>query len=280
MKQEELKTLCVYCNEFVNNKGLSNHLKHKHDTNFKDYLKLNLNLFPDYHMCPICNINPCVANKTVWPGTCSNECSKIMRSEKRTGTKSTISPERRLEINQNISFAKKGKPTGINCLERMTPEAVIIRNLKISNFAKTRIGYKNPNFGKKFTPEHIHKIFANRSAKTNIEKMMSSFLDEYQIEYYFQFFINDESTHSYDFKIKGIPLIIETDGDYWHGGPGCKNHFYKVDSIKEVDVMKTNVANKNGYTVLRFWQSDMQNNFNYIRKVILNEINVMRNKNE
>ena len=64
---------------------------------------------------------------------------------------------------------------------------------------------------------------------------------------------------SYDFKIKNINLLIEIDGDYWHGGPGVEKHFYKLDEVKINDQIKNQLASENGYSLIRIWESDIYN---------------------
>jgi very-short-patch-repair endonuclease len=142
-------------------------------------------------------------------------------------------------------------------------------------------GKNHPFYGKKRpehsalmkTPEMMSKIFAKRSM-TDIEQKMSAMLDMLNIEYQNQFFIsNNGTTVSYDFKLIKYPLLIETDGDYWHGGPGADSHVPFLTEVTDKDTLKTQMATDRGYTVLRFWGSDILNNPQKVITELLSEIN-------
>jgi very-short-patch-repair endonuclease len=147
--------------------------------------------------------------------------------------------------------------------------------------SKAKLGKNNPWYGKKRpehsalmkTPEMMEKIFAKRSM-TDIEQRMASMLDMLQIEYHSQFFISsDGDTFAYDFKLVNCPLLIEVDGDYWHGGPGVETHVPFLSEVADKDNLKTQIANERGYTVLRFWGSDILNNPQQVITELLTEIN-------
>lgn len=130
--------------------------------------------------------------------------------------------------------------------------------------SKTRIergvavGEKNGMFGKTHTPEAIRKIFSHRKMN-GLEKIVADKLDEAGIPYHFQYFIIENGIcKSYDFKIKGKPLIIEVDGDFWHGNPCQSNHYEKVNSVRENDKIKDEIAKNRGISVIRLWESDIR----------------------
>jgi hypothetical protein len=152
-----------------------------------------------------------------------------------------------------------------------------ITKQKISKKAIERLSdpTKNPMYGKTHAPETIQKIFSNRNI-TAPEIKIRDFLSNKNIDYTYQYFIiHDGICKSYDFKINNIPLLIEIDGDYWHGGPGVTKHFYKVnDSIKN-DLFKNKLAESKGLKILRFWESEINNNFESICQNILNEIQLL-----
>lgn len=272
------KYYCKYCDKIFGVKGFSTHLK-QHSITFHDYIKENLELFTRWHLCPVCNLNICNTNNGKWPGTCSRECRGKLQSETQTGrigwsrglTKETHSGL------MSVSIKASQRNAGLSPHRFWSDDIKEISRKKLSEHGKRRMqGEGNPMFGKTHTSEAIQKILTKRP-KTKLEQIFSEFLDNHQIEYYFQFFINDESTHSYDFKIKGIPLIIETDGDYWHGGPGCKKHFYNVEECKKTDELKAFVANKHNYELIRIWESEIKTNFEDVKNKILNKIAEMYN---
>lgn len=68
--------------------------------------------------------------------------------------------------------------------------------------------------------------------------------------------------------------IIECDGDYWHANPIVYEEIGKKLSEKQRmkrldDKIKNKIANDNGYKILRFWEHDINNNFEYVKSEIL-----------
>lgn len=139
--------------------------------------------------------------------------------------------------------------------------------------------------GKKKSPEHVEKIRADRKKywgdqvnrdiqrlrrvhymekhlqkkKTKLEKLFEDILNSLGIEYVFQYPVNG---YNYDFYITNKNLLIEVDGDWWHCNESAG--FTPVyDSQKhtiEHDKIKNQWAIDNGYKLIRFWESDINNN--------------------
>lgn len=123
-----------------------------------------------------------------------------------------------------------------------------------------RSGPNNPFYGKKHTVSTLEKIFEKRT-ETDIEILVATELEKANIPFTKQFFITHEgNTYAYDFKITGHPVLIEVDGDYWHGGPGCSEHFRLVESVKHTDQIKNGVAKLRDYRVVRVWGSEVKSN--------------------
>ena len=141
-------------------------------------------------------------------------------------------------------------------------------------------GSNHPYFGK-LRPEHsklmkspemMKRIFSKRSM-TDIETLMVNMLSDMGVEYYSQFFITHEkNTYAYDFKLKDLPVLIEVDGDYWHGGPGANKHVPFVTEVRDKDNIKDIIAQQHGYTVLRFWGSDVKERPFWVIQQILNQL--------
>lgn len=68
----------------------------------------------------------------------------------------------------------------------------------------------------------------------------------------------------YDFLVGGR-MLIEVDGDYWHGNPNLvvteekslKAKKYNMIQNKRNDIIKNFIAKRRGFTLLRFWESDI-----------------------
>jgi very-short-patch-repair endonuclease len=120
----------------------------------------------------------------------------------------------------------------------------------------------------KHTPETIENIIKNSKKGMNkLEQEVSNFLTNNNIEHSFNFFINNgDVCKQYDFKIGNI--LLEIDGDYWHGGPGVKKHHFSSKKTKENDLLKDNIPQERGYKVIRIWQSEIKSNPNIILEKI------------
>lgn len=94
---------------------------------------------------------------------------------------------------------------------------------------------------KKTAPE---MVFENILKQNFIEYEYSPILDKYQ----------------YDFKIKNKRILIEVDGDYWHGNPEMYEEFNHIQlSKKKRDKEKEEFAKKHNFKLFRIWESDLTN---------------------
>lgn len=110
--------------------------------------------------------------------------------------------------------------------------------------------------------------------KTDIEKMFEKMLEELEIPFQCKFRIYDKEKvnfwfREYDFLILNTNVLIEVDGDYWHGN---KNIFVELTefqkSVQMNDEIKENFAKNKGYSVIRFWGSDIKQNSQEIKNTI------------
>lgn len=91
---------------------------------------------------------------------------------------------------------------------------------------------------------------------TGLEKKFKSLLKDNKISYEFQFIV---SNYCYDFKVEGKNILIETDGDFYHCNP-VKHPVPLYETQKktvEHDKVKNKVALDNGYHLIRYWESDI-----------------------
>lgn len=75
----------------------------------------------------------------------------------------------------------------------------------------------------------------------------------------------------YDFYIESSALLIEVDGDFWHCNPAlyAEPVYESQKHTISNDKIKNKVAADNGYTLLRFWESDIRNNPSQVIKTLL-----------
>lgn len=106
--------------------------------------------------------------------------------------------------------------------------------------------------------------------KTSIERAIEHFLVEQSIPYKYSFIFEGAQ---FDFLLLGTNILIECDGDFWHGNPKFYSSFYKVQKrIKARDIEKNQIAAANGYTLLRFWEDKIKNDFENVKKRIINAL--------
>lgn len=283
--------VCRHCGKEIGIKQLGRHLRKIHNQKYEDYVKDNLSEFLSHgwQHCVICGA---ISKKK----TCSRKCFSKHCSNLKTGivfgpmsdeTKKKLSEDRKQkyangwaprvgklhseETKQKIGIANKenysipqnhplyGKHHSQEAKEKMSSTRITRELSK---------GENNPMFGKTHTPEAIKKIFSNRKMN-KLEKIVADELDRAKIPYYFQYFITEDGVcKSYDFKIKTKPLIIEVDGDFWHGNPNQSNHHIHVNKTRKNDKLKDEIAMKRGYKVIRLWESDIKKDRGIVLKAL------------
>jgi len=92
------------------------------------------------------------------------------------------------------------------------------------------------------------------------EIKIQNFLDNKKIFYEKHKYIDIKHSYQCDVFIPSKNLIIECDGDYWHGNPLIKhkwqNNKHILKNIK-IDKLRTKELKLKGYKVLRIWEKDI-----------------------
>lgn len=264
---------CKICNRKMSFGRIKRHIKSQHNLiSLKKYLQLYWKSLPLHKPCKVCNINVVYKYKT-----CSKECrSKLEHGHKgKPKPKGFMSQEHKNKISKSHIGKIVSKETGIKIsksskgVSRNKGKQPMLGK-KQSNYQKQKVRerflkyYKEGNkpwtVNNKHSFETIEKIFKKRK-ENKLEKFVSYILEKNNIPYDFQFFLKDkENCKSYDFKIKNKNILLEIDGDYWHGGPSLKKYFYKLEEVKKNDIFKNMFAKKQGFILLRFWESEIYSN--------------------
>lgn len=115
-------------------------------------------------------------------------------------------------------------------------------------------------------------LLTKEDFSTYIESKMENLLASENIDFISQYRVSQLRA---DFFVPSLNLIIETDGDYWH----CNPMIYKDGPINDIqrktidrDKRRDIFLKSRGYTVLRFWEYDINNNFEEVRLSILDFI--------
>lgn len=106
------------------------------------------------------------------------------------------------------------------------------------------------------------------------EDFAHDFLDKLGVKYTYQFEARDIGRF-FDFYLQDENLIIELDGDFWHGNPDK----YKQDELRghqkraqRIDEYKTKWALLHGIPILRFWESDVRKNPKKVMTILKEEL--------
>lgn len=105
---------------------------------------------------------------------------------------------------------------------------------------------------------------------TKPELKMEEILIFLHIPYEKQFRVDN---HLADFHFLNTNILAEVDGDYYHGNPKKFSKFNKMQlKQKERDIKNDQIAKKLGYTVLRFWENDILNNEEFVKRTIIQKL--------
>ena len=116
---------------------------------------------------------------------------------------------------------------------------------------------------------------------SKLEKRIGYTLDNLNIKFETQFLIN---RFSYDYYINNINLLIEVNGDFWHGNPTIylpddilpfpKSIGVKPKDLWLKDKRKNELAIKNGFKIITIWEMDIKNlNSVELEIFLLNKLN-------
>jgi very-short-patch-repair endonuclease len=166
---------------------------------------------------------------------------EIVGKERATELKNSL--KNNIDRKQKISESLTGKPKSPEHREQMKKQLDINRRERLTS-------------GKMSKPE----------------RLMQDILESHGIECTYQY---ELSGFFYDFYIPSKNTLIEVDGDFWHCKPGTK---HEVPVMKEQtknvvnDKKKTAIAYSNGYTLLRFWESDINENPVYVLETLIENL--------
>lgn len=273
---------CQICNQEMSFGRIKRHIKTQHkNINVDQYIKTYWSTLPLHKPCEVCNENIVYKYQT-----CSKECQSIKASNERKGKSKPegfMSNEHRSKISKARVGTIVSKETGNKISKSSTG---ISRNKgkqpmlgkKQTEYQKQKVRERLKEYYAKgnepwtksnpHTPETIEKIFKKRKMN-KLETFISKILDKNNIQYIYQFFLSkDGICKSYDFKIKDTNILLEINGDYWHGGPSLDKHFYKLDEVKDNDEFKKSFAESNGFRLVRIWESEIHNDPNIVLKAI------------
>ena len=114
-------------------------------------------------------------------------------------------------------------------------------------------------YGKTGLEMAIEGLF--KYGETSIEKIIKNLLRSNKIKYKknFYIFFNEKEHKIYDFYLPDYNLLLEADGDYWHGNPVFFKSLNEIQQInKKNDKFKNELAKQEGYFLIRFWENEIK----------------------
>lgn len=142
--------------------------------------------------------------------------------------------------------------------------------MKRREWAERKFGELDHVNKKKLLERNAAKL---RKEMTAPEKKMSSMLDELEVKFESQKILGD---FIYDFYLPDCRLFIEVDGDYFHGHPDkyAINELNALQRrVKQNDVLKDKLAKGLRYGILRFWECDINDDEETVKRTITAYIN-------
>jgi len=231
-----------------------------------------------YHFCSVkCqqkykkdnSINTCVVcgkkflrkyKKIEYYGTCGNlECIEKRKQKRKDSIKKFH--WRKLDYADEIEIKR---------LETRLENDKLL-NRKYIAWNKGKHGIYSKETIEKIRNATIRQLRDQKIKKTKIEEKIEDFLIEQNIDYIYSFILKQRQ---YDFCLKNFKILIEVDGDYWHGNPIRYKQLSDAQKLKQLDdKIKDRIAAENGYTIIRFWENDIYKNFELIKTKIIAAIN-------
>lgn len=296
---------CTYCNgEFISEKTMFRHFKQKHSKNEEDLLKMKEAwIISKYYnsIRPMCKCGCKCYTKLV-----KCKFNDYIKGHENIGRSVVFTEEQKKKISESIKKSKKfydvihsdsyqekqaksRHTRNIFTKEKKMEYSIKFRKLyeenpayktKISKASKRRLDENGKRTDlTESSREKMRQSILSRHHKMNSfdtkpELMMKKILEEKNFVFDHPFRLENKI---YDFRINNC--IIEVDGDYWHGNP----KFYSIlndkqIAMKENDILKNEIAKRNGFHMFRVWENELKNNIEKIEIMILEITSILNNK--
>lgn len=228
-----------------------------------------------YHFCSvICQRNYKNKNRVLVCSMCMKKYKQKNRIYNTCGDNSCIEKKKKIR-NKNISknhwINSEAKDFIMNKRIETRRKNDRKLNRKYHAWNKGKTGIFSKESIEKIRNAAINQLKNQKIKKTGIEKKIENFLIEANIDYIYSYILKKRQ---YDFYIKNENILIEADGDYWHGNPAKYNFLTDHQILKQKDdKIKDRIAKEEGFKILRFWEFDIYHNFEKIKNKIISEIN-------
>lgn len=151
-----------------------------------------------------------------------------------------------------------------------------IQNCKDMGKRGTKTQFKKGHKVPESWREAVRRSRANQifpKEDTKIELKLQGYLRQLGIEFYNHYYVRDiEHKYRCDMLIPSMNLVIEADGDYWHGNPN-KYSEEDLSEKQKLQIERDNIRTKQllekGYKVIRIWENEIKKmNLNDFQEVL------------
>ena len=185
--------------------------------------------------------------------------------------KDCLTPEKYEEWKRNIS-------NGLKTMYSSDVGEIVKEKLKESS---KRLKESNPKYYR-YIKQKAARISSKNSLKykkSKTEIRVEEWLQKNNIEYNYSVIMsNGIRNYQFDFLIKNKRILIEVQGDYWHGNP----EYYNLDGadgkhkLNEIQIAKINVdkekeeyAKLKNFKLIHIWESNIKKNDFTVLKELL-----------
>ncbi len=213
--------------------------------------------------------NPMFGKASVNKGLTKETSERIkLSSIKISKTRKKMFTDGLLPTHSGMNNPMFGKIPWNNGLTKETNESLRIQGEKISSIRKD--DWKNKTEDeRKIIVNRLNTAMIQSKNPTKIELKIKNFLDEMKITYIKNYKLNNFLC---DFYLPNYNFVIECDGDYWHVNPLFYNNKTLTNpQIRnlERDKRKNIMLNECKISFLRFWEYDINKNFDDVKNKIL-----------
>ena len=129
------------------------------------------------------------------------------------------------------------------------------------------------------------RISRKNRKRTWCEQAVQDLLDEMKVPYEIEIPLPFKlSWKHYDIGLSDHAILIEVDGDYWHGNKEVLSEEQKINWMqmknKQNDLLKGWLAKTKGYTLIRIWENDIKTDVPAVRAKILKVIREVKSLKE
>jgi very-short-patch-repair endonuclease len=190
-----------------------------------------------------------------------------LKSESLSKTRKRMFNEGLLPDNKGEKNPMFGKIPWNYGLNKYNTQSILISSQKQSKKRKEDWIKKTPK-EKQEIIVRLNRIMIQTKSPTKIETKMSDFLKKENVE-----FIKNHAIGVFlvDFYLPNHNLVIECDGDYWHANPDfVKDKELTKAQLRSIDrdKRKNEELIKKGIKFLRFWEKDINYNFDEVKLTI------------